>query len=67
MESELLRETVIAEAIELFEGNEQAAWRWLESPLRALGNIAPAELLDSESGIESVRGIIHRLEHGIPE
>ncbi|MEQ3622997.1 MAG: antitoxin Xre/MbcA/ParS toxin-binding domain-containing protein [Marinobacter sp.] len=60
-----LREIVIAEAVELFEGDKAAAEQWLSTPVRGLGQKTPNELLTSEEGIEQVRTLIGRLEHGI--
>jgi putative toxin-antitoxin system antitoxin component (TIGR02293 family) len=60
-----LREIAIAEAVELFEGDAKAASQWLTKPARALGHKAPGDCLSSEEGIEQVRTLIGRLEHGI--
>ncbi|WP_394132747.1 antitoxin Xre/MbcA/ParS toxin-binding domain-containing protein [Marinobacter nauticus] len=60
-----LREIVIAEAVELFEGDKAAAEQWLSTPVRGLGHKTPNELLTSEKDIEQVRTLIGRLEHGI--
>jgi putative toxin-antitoxin system antitoxin component (TIGR02293 family) len=60
-----LREQVLAECIELFEGDSDAAERWLSQPVRGLGYQTPNELLSSETGIEQLRTLIGRLEHGV--
>jgi putative toxin-antitoxin system antitoxin component (TIGR02293 family) len=60
-----LREIAITEAVELFEGDPRAASQWLTKPARALGHKAPGDCLSSEEGIEQVRTLIGRLEHGI--
>lgn len=60
-----LREIAIAEAVELFEGDQKAASQWLAKPARALGNKTPEDLLSSEEGVEQVRILIGRLEHGV--
>lgn len=60
-----LREIVIAEAVELFEGDKAAAEQWLSTPVRGLGHKTPNELLTSEKDIEQIRTLIGRLEHGI--
>ena len=60
-----LRELAIQEAIALFEGDEPAAMRWIGTSQRGLGNHTPLGLLGTPKGIEKVRNLIGRLEHGI--
>lgn len=60
-----LRMKVIAEAVALFEGNQELADQWLSAPVRALGGKKPNDLLKDEVGIQQVRDVIGRLEHGI--
>jgi putative toxin-antitoxin system antitoxin component (TIGR02293 family) len=60
-----LREDVVSAAVELFEGDRQAAIVWLNRPLRALGHKVPAVYMDSPERIQEVREIIGRLEHGV--
>ena len=60
-----LREIANAEAVELFEGDAEAASQWLTKPARALGRKAPGDCLSSEEEIEKVRALIGRLEHGL--
>lgn len=60
-----LREIAITEAIELFEGDQEAAARWLSDPARALGNKRPNDMMSSEEGVQQVRTLIGRLEHGV--
>lgn len=60
-----LREDVVTAAVELFEGDRQAADAWLSKPLRAIDNEAPLVYMDSPEKIQTVRDIIGRLEHGV--
>ena len=60
-----LREKAITECIELFEGDSDAAERWLSQPVRGLGYQTPNDMLCSETGIERLRTLVGRLEHGI--
>ncbi len=60
-----LRSKALAEAVELFEGDREAAERWLSTPVRGLGHQTPHDMLSSEAGIDQVRTLIGRLEHGI--
>ncbi|WP_227520298.1 MbcA/ParS/Xre antitoxin family protein [Marinobacter sp. LV10R510-11A] len=60
-----LRHKALAESVEFFEGDVEAAERWLSTPVRGLGYQTPNDMLSSETGIEQVRTLIGRLEHGI--
>lgn len=60
-----LRHKVLAESVELFEGDKKAAEHWLSTPVRGLDYQIPKEMLSSEKGIEQVRTLIGRMEHGI--
>jgi len=60
-----LRTKAIAEAVALFEGDQKAAKHWLSTPVRGLGRRKPNDLLATREGIQQVRDIIGRLEHGV--
>jgi putative toxin-antitoxin system antitoxin component (TIGR02293 family) len=45
-------------------GSEAKAAHWLRRPNRALGNVAPLELLDSDIGIRQIEDILGRIGHG---
>ncbi|TAI90913.1 DUF2384 domain-containing protein [Pectobacterium versatile] len=61
-----LRVPVVSErAIELFEGDEALAEKWLSEPNRALGWKTPAEILSSQSGIDEVLRLITCIEQGV--
>jgi putative toxin-antitoxin system antitoxin component (TIGR02293 family) len=55
---------VFARALELFEGDAEAARDWLGSAQPALGGAAPFDLVKSELGAREVEAVIGRLEHG---
>jgi putative toxin-antitoxin system antitoxin component (TIGR02293 family) len=57
---------VFGRALELFEGDRDAAMAWLTSPQRALGGLAPFELSKTDVGVQEVEHLVGRLEHGIP-
>lgn len=57
---------VVARAIELFEGDREAARTWLTTELRALGDHTPLEFAKTDVGAIEVDNLIGRLEHGIP-
>lgn len=46
-------------------GSETKAAQWLRRPNRALGNIPPLELIDTDLGIQQIEDILGRIEHGI--
>ena len=56
---------VFARAIELFEGDDRAARRWLSAPQRALGGAVPLTLAKTEVGAREVERLVGRLEHGV--
>jgi putative toxin-antitoxin system antitoxin component (TIGR02293 family) len=53
-------------ALELFEGDVDAAREWLSTPQQALGNIAPLDLGATDIGATEVERLIGRLEYGVP-
>jgi putative toxin-antitoxin system antitoxin component (TIGR02293 family) len=55
---------VTARAIEVL-GSREKALRWLRTPVRSLGDRSPLSLLDRQEGIEQVRDVLGRVEHGI--
>lgn len=52
-------------AVELFEGDQAAARRWLSAPRAALGGRSPLEMARIEVGAREVEDLIGRLEHGV--
>jgi putative toxin-antitoxin system antitoxin component (TIGR02293 family) len=56
---------VFGRALELFEGDVDAARQWLSRPLPALGDHRPLDLARTDVGTREVELLIGRLEHGI--
>lgn len=56
---------VFSEAEELFEGDREAARRWMVTSAPALGGDKPIDVISTETGARQVSGLIHKLEHGI--
>lgn len=56
---------VFARALELFDGDEDAAKRWLSSPQVPLGGAVPLSLIKTEVGSREVEAVISRIEHGV--
>lgn len=52
-------------ALQLFNGDMQAAVQWLKSPARALGGECPLQMLSTPTGAEAVIDLIGRIEHGV--
>lgn len=46
-------------------GSPEAARRWLDRPLRALGGVVPLEHADTEPGAREVEDVLGRIEHGV--
>ncbi len=55
---------VLAKAQSIFV-SEVMVKQWLQSPLIALGNVAPVDLLDTGFGAKLVLHTLGRLEHGV--
>ncbi len=56
---------VYQSAVQLFEGDKEAARRWIQQPARALAGNTPLTHLDTEAGADAVLDLIGRLEHGV--
>jgi putative toxin-antitoxin system antitoxin component (TIGR02293 family) len=56
---------LFAQALELFEGNRDAALGWLLAAQSALGEVVPLDLARTEVGSREVERLIARLEHGV--
>jgi putative toxin-antitoxin system antitoxin component (TIGR02293 family) len=56
---------VFGKALELFEGDAEAARDWLATPQRALGGAVPIGLAKTDLGAREVEDLIERLEHGV--
>lgn len=56
---------VFGKAIELFEGDTEAALRWMKKPLPALGLVSPLAMTKTEPGAIEVERLIGRTEHGV--
>jgi putative toxin-antitoxin system antitoxin component (TIGR02293 family) len=56
---------LLAKAIELFEGDAEAARAWLSSPQTALGGAVPLDVARTELGVREVETVLDRLEQGV--
>lgn len=62
----LLRATrIFGLAVDLFDGDEDAARRWLRTPKESLGGSAPLSYATTEVGAREVEELIGRTEHGV--
>jgi putative toxin-antitoxin system antitoxin component (TIGR02293 family) len=52
-------------AVELHDGDEEAARDWLRKPARALDGETPLDHAGTEAGAREVENLIGRLEHGV--
>jgi uncharacterized protein (DUF2384 family) len=55
---------VTARAMEVF-GTREKALRWLNNPVRSLGDQTPLSLLNTPEGVAQVQDTIGRVEHGV--
>lgn len=56
---------IVAKAIQLFEGDQDAAKAWLHRPARALGGATPLKFSQTYMGAQEVEDLIERLEEGV--
>jgi putative toxin-antitoxin system antitoxin component (TIGR02293 family) len=56
---------LFAKALELFEGNTDAARDWLSAPQTALGGAVPLDFARTELGLREVETVLDRLEQGV--
>ncbi len=56
---------VFGRALELFEGNAEAARQWLATEQTALGGERPMVLAKTDVGAREVEALVDRLEHGV--
>ena len=56
---------VFAKALDLFEGDAEAAKRWFFTPARALGGERPIAFARTDLGTQEVEAFIDRLEQGV--
>lgn len=56
---------VFSSALQLFEGNEPSAQRWLNQPVRGLGGSRPIDMIATSAQTDAVLDLIGRLEHGV--
>jgi putative toxin-antitoxin system antitoxin component (TIGR02293 family) len=56
---------VFGKALELFEGDRDAASEWMCSPLPALGGQTPIEISRTDLGAREVENLAIRIEHGV--
>lgn len=56
---------LFAMASDLFEGNAEAAKRWMLNPNPAFNQVSPMEMIRTEIGSREVENLIGRLEHGV--
>ncbi len=52
-------------AVDLFDGDAEAARRWLAAPRPALGGNSPLDFARTAVGAREVEDLIGRLEHGV--
>ncbi len=56
---------IFEKAVDLFEGDREAAVGWLTAPRKALGEATPLSYSRTELGAREVENLIGRLEHGV--
>lgn len=52
-------------ALELFEGDNEAAQEWIRHPVKGLGGRRPVDLVYTDDDTKTVLDLIGRLEYGV--
>jgi putative toxin-antitoxin system antitoxin component (TIGR02293 family) len=55
----------VAAQAEMILASEEKAHEWLMRPNRALGQVTPLSLLDTDEGARQVEAVLGRIEHGV--
>ena len=58
-------EKVFNLAVDVFDGNTQAARDWLMATVSEFDGTAPFEMLKTDVGTEAVMTLLHRIDHGM--
>lgn len=58
-------QSVVQKATDFYEGNIEAARRWLCAPAPALDGVRPISILGNEAGVREVESLLSRLENGV--
>lgn len=56
---------VFGKALELFEGDRDAASEWMLTPQPALGGETPIDVAQTELGSREIENLVGRIEHGV--
>lgn len=65
MEHPSIPNQIYSAAVNLFEGDQEAAEAWLKAPAPSLGGQKPIDLLNTEEGKRQVLDLINRIEYGV--
>ena len=57
--------TVFAAALELFDGQEGSAARWVSNPRLEFGNQTALTLAKSDAGVRRVQTLVGQILHGV--
>jgi putative toxin-antitoxin system antitoxin component (TIGR02293 family) len=57
---------IFARAVDLFEGDTEAAREWMNSPEIAFNGAKPIDMVGTDRGAQEVASLIERLEEGMP-
>lgn len=65
MKNDEERLAAITKAAQEFFGNDNAAQRWLNHPVRGLGDKRPIDMIHTDSDAKTTLNLIGCLEHGM--
>jgi putative toxin-antitoxin system antitoxin component (TIGR02293 family) len=58
-------EAITKAALECFKGDDKAANRWLNHPVRGLGDKQPIDMINTDENASIVLNLIGCLDHGM--
>jgi putative toxin-antitoxin system antitoxin component (TIGR02293 family) len=59
------KQEVLEYGLMVFNNEEEKFQHWLSTPVPALGDSYPLELLDDDEGLKQVENVLHRINYGI--
>ena len=62
----LLLRNVLIHALDTFEGKENVVRHWLRTPVTALNDQSPLQMMDTVTGFGLVNDVLGRLDYGLP-
>ncbi|WP_353722632.1 antitoxin Xre/MbcA/ParS toxin-binding domain-containing protein [Dyadobacter sp. 676] len=62
----LLLRNILLHALDTFDGKESVVRHWLRTPISALNDQSPLQMMDTVTGFGLVDDVLGRLDYGLP-